>query len=61
MSPRLRRSRPARAERRTFIVQTGVAPRTKAADARKNALEVFGQIEAGLDRGLPKGSALPLL
>jgi integrase len=41
--------------RRTFVVQTGVAPGTKAVDARKKALEVLGQIEAGHDPRASQG------
>ena len=41
--------------RRTFVVQSGTAPKTKAGEARKKALEVLGQIEAGLDPRASEG------
>jgi integrase len=42
-------------ERRTFVLKTGGAPGTKAADARKKALEALGQIEAGFDPRASQG------
>lgn len=42
-------------DRRTFVVKTGVAPGTMAVEARKKALEVLSQIEAGLDPRASEG------
>jgi integrase len=47
-------------ERRTYVVKTGAAPGTKVEDARKRAIALLTQIEAGLDPRASDGLGEPV-